>query len=101
MVDKNKVGAKPATTPTEALEVLSLLTLNQATFLQKNIMDSSERTGFARTEGEGALVASLRKLGLIQPFGRIGQKVRWQPVMKLFTLENRRFLKLLVGEEHL
>lgn len=79
-------------------EVLGLCTIPQLNFLCK-LFTSPESAAFASTQAEGAIAASLRKRGLIQPAARIGVHIRWMPTEGLFYREERELIKSIVNWE--
>jgi len=80
----------------EVKKILSTLTMSNLKILQR-LMNSRERAGFPLGQKEGASFGTLSKKGLIERFAKEGMKQRWRITDGVFTLDDRTFLKELLG----
>lgn len=73
-------------------EALANLTVGEIKLLFR-LSQSLERAGFSSTQKESGFASSLSKKNLIKPFGRIGDRIRWQCAE--MDVESRKLLRAL------
>ena len=77
-------------------EAIGVSTVNELQFLCK-LFEAPESSGFASSQSEGRLAASLHQKGIIEPRGRVGNHVRWAPLDGLFHREERDLVKSIAN----
>lgn len=75
-------------------EALASLTIGELKLLFR-LNQSLERAGFSSNQEESGYASSLSKKSLIKPFGKIGDRIRWQ--VTPMDVDCRNFLRELAN----